>query len=50
MPPTWLTTSLDWLPQATIVLAFLTALIRLTLLTPLLWRRIRRWTRRRHGS
>ncbi|MEV4494041.1 hypothetical protein AB0K04_28520 [Micromonospora coxensis] len=50
MTPTWLTTAMDWLPHLTIVLAFLTALIRFTLVIPRLWRRFGNLRSRRRAS
>ncbi|MEV5823033.1 hypothetical protein AB0L22_28130 [Micromonospora haikouensis] len=50
MTPSWLTTAMDWLPHLTILLAFLTALIRFTLVIPRLWRRLRSLRARRRAS
>ncbi|MEV0326344.1 hypothetical protein AB0H63_07800 [Micromonospora echinospora] len=50
MTPTWLTTAMDWLPHLTIVLAFLTALIRFALVIPRLWRRFRSVRARRRTA
>ena len=50
MTPTWLTIAVDWLPHLTIVLTFLTALIRFTLVIPRLWRRFGSLRARRRAS
>ncbi|MER6757573.1 hypothetical protein ABT235_25705 [Micromonospora echinofusca] len=50
MTPTWLTTAMDWLPHLTILLTFLTALIRFTLVIPRLRRRFDSFRARRRAS